>query len=342
VTIFCSTISAVSLALIVAACAPPRDAQLVQLQGPTMGTQYTVKLVVDGEFDSGSTNAAIADLLERIENAMSTYRPDSEVSRFNRSVSADWFAVSQQVVDVVATALEISRLTGGAFDVTVAPLIELWGFGSSTRATGLPDAAQIAAAQRRVGYQKLSVRTEPSAVRKTVPDLWLNLSAIAKGYAVDQVVAYLERRGIDNYMVEIGGEIKTLGTNQDGALWRIGIERPVVAERSVQRIITPVDRGVATSGDYRNFFTLDGKRYSHTLNPGTGRPVTHTLASVTVLDKTAMRADALATALLVLGPQAGFSLADKLQLPAYFVFREKQGFRERYTGAFAKYLVDQS
>ncbi|MDH3714647.1 MAG: FAD:protein FMN transferase [Gammaproteobacteria bacterium] len=341
-TISCSTISAVSLALILAACAPPRDAQLVQLQGPTMGTQYTVKLIVDGEFDSRTADAAIVDLLERIENAMSTYRPDSEVSRFNRFASAEWFAVSPQVVDVVAAALEISRLTDGAFDVTVAPLIELWGFAGSTGANGLPDAERIAETQRRIGYQKLSVRTDPSAVRKTVPDVSLNLSAIAKGYAVDRVVEYLERRGIDDYLVEIGGEIKTQGTNQNGALWRIGIEKPVVAARAVQRIITPVDRGVATSGDYRNFFTVDGKRYSHTLNPGTGRPVTHTLASVTVLDETAMRADALATALLVLGPQAGFSLADKLQLPAYFVIREKQGFSERYTDAFTKYLVDQS
>jgi thiamine biosynthesis lipoprotein len=340
--ISCSTISAASLALILAACAPARDAQLVQLRGPTMGTQYTVKLVVEGDFDDGTANAAIADLLERIENAMSTYRPDSEVSRFNRSASADWFAVSSQVVDVVTASLEVSRLTDGAFDVTVAPLVELWGFGGSTHAGGLPDAVQIAEALRRVGYQKLSVRTDPGAVRKTVPDLWMNLSAIAKGYAVDQVVEYLERHGINDYMVEIGGEIKTLGNNQKGRLWRIGIEKPAVAERAVRRIITPVDRGVATSGDYRNFFTVDGQRYSHTLNPGTGRPVTHTLASVTVLDETAMRADAFATALLVLGPQEGFSLADKLQLPAYFVIREKQGFSERYTSEFAKYLVDQS
>lgn len=307
-----------------------------------MGTQYTVKLVVEGEFDSGAANAAIADLLERIENAMSTFRPDSEISRFNRSASAGWFAVSPQVVDVVSASLEISRLTDGAFDVTVAPLVELWGFGDSARAGELPDAVQIAEAQRRVGYQKLSVRADPGAVRKTVPDLWLNLSAIAKGYAVDQVVEYLERRGINDYMVEIGGEIKTLGTNQNGGLWRIGIEKPVVAERAVQRVITPVDRGVATSGDYRNFFTVQGQRYSHTLDPGTGRPVTHTLASVTVLDKTAMRADALATALLVLGPQAGFALADRLQVPAYFVIRENQGFSELYTSEFEKYLVDQS
>jgi len=336
------TISAVSLALVLGACAPQRDAPVVQLQGPTMGTQYTVKLVADDEFDSSSAEAAIAGLLEQIENAMSTYRADSEVSRFNRHAGGDWFAVSPQVVEVVAAALEISQLTDGAFDVTVAPLIELWGFGRDTRADALPDAEQIADAKRRIGYQKLSVRSDPAAVRKSVPDLWVNLSAIAKGYAVDKVVEYLESRGIDRYMVEIGGEIKTRGNNQSGKLWRIGIERPAVAERSVQRIITPLDRGLATSGDYRNFFIVDGKRYSHTLNPDTGRPVTHTLASVTVLDKTAMRADALATALLVLGPRAGFSLADELQVPAYFVIREQQGFSERYTQAFAKYLADQS
>ena len=307
-----------------------------------MGTQYSVKLVVEGEFDSAAANAAIADLLEQIENAMSTYRSESEVSRFNRHASADWFAVSSQVVDVVAASLEISELTDGAFDVTIAPLVELWGFGNRAGANELPDAAQIAAAQRRVGFRKLSVRADPAAVRKSVPDLWLNLSAIAKGYAVDKVVAYLEGRSIGDYLVEIGGEIKTLGTNQSGGHWRVGIEKPVAVERSVQRIITPIDRGVATSGDYRNFFTVDGKRYSHTLNPGTGWPVNHTLASVTVLDETAMRADALATALLVLGPQAGFSLADRLKLPAYFVIREQQGFSERYTGAFAQYLVDQS
>lgn len=332
----------VSLCLTLAACAPQRSSQLVQLQGPTMGTQYTIKLVVEEEIDRAATNAAIADVLEQIEDAMSTWRAESDISRFNRHADGDWFAVSPQVVDVMTAALEISELSNGAFDVTVAPLVELWGFGTRTAQEQLPDAAQIDAAKNRIGYRKLAVRAEPAAVRKSVPDLWVNLSAIAKGYAVDKVVEYLEGSGWRDYLVEIGGEVKTLGRNQQGNLWRIGIEKPVVADRSVQRIITPIDRGVATSGDYRNFFEVDGRRYSHTLNPETGWPVDHSLASVTVLDVTAMRADALATALLVLGPQAGYSLADRLQLPAYFVIREEQGFTERYTKAFEKYLVEQS
>ncbi len=339
---YCSTISAVSLALTLGACTPQTGPLLVQLQGPTMGTQYSVKLVVDPAYDRDLANHAIAGMLDGIENAMSTYRADSEVSRFNRHASADWFAVSPPVVDVVSASLEISRLSEGAFDVTVAPLIELWGFGGKERGGSLPAPAQITQTQARVGYGNLSVRTDPGALRKAVPDLWLNLSAIAKGYAVDRVVDYLEQNGVRDYLVEIGGEIKAHGNSDSGRPWRIGIEKPVSSERSVQRIIAPIDQGVATSGDYRNFFTVDGRRYSHTLNPRTGRPVTHTLASVTVLDNTAMRADALATALLVLGPQAGFTLADRLQLPAYFIIRDDQGFSERYTQAFERYLVDQS
>ena len=175
-----------------------------------MGTQYTVKLVVEGEVDRAATNAAIADVLDKIEDAMSTWRTQSDISRFNRHADGDWFAVSSHVIDVMAEALEVSELSDGAFDVTVAPLVELWGFGKRAAQDQLPEAAQIAAARTRVGNRKLAVRAEPAAVRKSVPDLRVNLSAIAKGYAVDKLAEILDYYYINNYMVEIGGEVRTI------------------------------------------------------------------------------------------------------------------------------------
>ncbi len=329
---------AVLLAALLAACGS--EPQLLELSGPTMGTRYNVKLLAREPLASDEAERDIAGLLERLEQAMSTWREDSEISRFNRYQGDDWFAVSPDFAHVLAAAIEVSELSGGAFDVTVAPLVDLWGFDARQTA-GLPSDEQIAAAAERVGYRKLEVREAPAAVRKAVPGVWVNLSAIAKGFAVDKLAGYLETRGVRDYLVEIGGEVRTLGVNERKSAWRIGIERPISGERSVQRVITPRDRGVATSGDYRNFFVHEGVRYSHTLNPRTGRPVTHDLASVTVLDETAMRADALATALLVLGPEQGFALATRLGLPAYFVVRDAQGFSERYTAAFADFLADE-
>lgn len=315
------------------------DEGLLQFSGPTMGTTYSVKVVHAPEhIATDQLKREIDQILERVDQKMSTYDPNSELSRFNQSETTDWITVSEELLLVIEKALQISRLTEGAFDITVGPVVNLWGFGPEMRADELPLDKDIAKILARVGYGRIHVRETPPAIRKDQADIYLDLSAIAKGYAVDQVAEYLESVGISNYMVEVGGEMRLRGRNAKGEAWAIGIEKPSPGQRTVQRIIQISDAGIATSGDYRNFFEKEGRRYSHTLDPRTGRPVAHTLASVTVIDDSAMHADALATALLVLGPEAGYQLAAREKLAALFIAISPNGFIEKTTTEFDHYL----
>lgn len=326
----------VLLLLLVTACAP--EPQVTELSGTTMGTGYSIQ-VVDLPDEPGPRwlRERIEAELELVNDLMSTYRDDSELSRFNRSRSTDWFAVSPGLAVLVREAILTSEVSGGAFDTTVGPLVNLWGFGPETGPDRVPSDAKIAQARARVGYRKLSVRVEPPAVRKAEPDLYLDLSAIAKGYGVDRIAKLLDDAGIANYLVEIGGELRSRGHNGRGQTWRIAVERPDPGIREVHRVIKLRGGAMATSGDYRNFFERDGKHYSHTIDPRTGHPVTHGLASVTVLAPEAARADALATAFLVLGPGPGFDLAESLQVAALFILRSPDGYSELRTGAFRIY-----
>lgn len=306
--------------------------------GAAMGTRWNVSLVAppDG-LDMTALEAEVASLLEELEQSMSTYRADSELSRFNAAKSTAWIDTSAALCAAVAQAQAISRQTGGAFDVTVGPLVNLWGFGPEAVRPEPPDAAHIAVTMAAVGHDKLDADCERPALRKAVPNLYVDLSAFAKGIAVDQAAALLERRGIENFMVELGGEIRLAGVNADNGLWRIAIEQPLPEARAVQAIIGLSDAAVATSGDYRNYFEHGGKRYSHTLDPRSGRPVDHAAASVTVVADTAALADAMATALLVLGPTEGLRFADGHGLAAYFLVRAGnaiEGFgSERFAAA---------
>nr|VFK65932.1 MAG: thiamine biosynthesis lipoprotein [Candidatus Kentron sp. UNK]VFK71611.1 MAG: thiamine biosynthesis lipoprotein [Candidatus Kentron sp. UNK] len=320
--------------------------------GAIMGTYYSVKVIEDIDDATGEEDARSAPqkrlgndiqrILVRVDHAMSTYRADSELSRFNASPGADWHPVSQDLYTVVEEALTISRLTDGAFDITVGPLVNLWGFGppEKPRETDIPSEADLRATMARIGYRKLAARATPPALRKDHPRLYLDLSAIAKGFAVDKVAAYLERYGFANYLVDVGGELRAKGRNAAGIPWQVAIEKPVSGERSIHRVIEVDNHAIATSGDYRNFFERDGKRYSHTLDPKTGKPVTHDLVSVTVLDQRAMRADALATALSVLGPDAGYEFAEREHIPAWLITKTETGFRDRSTPGFRKFLAD--
>jgi thiamine biosynthesis lipoprotein len=306
-----------------------------------MGTLYTVKIVdPPRSVDPQALRAGIDRLLRQVDTRMSTYMPDSELSRFNAARTGDWIAVSPGLVTVLKEALRVSEATGGAFDVTVGPLVNLWGFGPGGGADELPSDGALQAALARVGYRHLHLRDSPPAVSKDRPDLYVDLSAIAKGYAVDRVTEYLASQDMENYMVEVGGEVRARGHNARGTRWRIAIERPSAHGRAVQLIVALDDAGVATSGDYRNYFERDGYRYSHTIDPTTGRPITHTLASVTVIAPSTMHADALATGLMVLGPQKGYALAGRLGLAAFFILKIEDGFRERTTPAFIPYRSD--
>ena len=308
-----------------------------------MGTTYSVKLssLPDG-LTPGELQAEIDRALESVNNQMSTWRDDSEISRFNRSRETDWFAVSKETVRVVQTALEVSRETGGAFDVTVGPLVNLWSFGPEQAERKLPSESAIEETRSRVGYRFLEVRESPPALKKVRGDLYVDLSAIAKGFGVDRVAELLEAKQISSYMVEIGGEVRTKGHKPDGKPWRVGIEIPTPFARGIQRAIELSGRALATSGDYRNFVVIDGKHYSHTIDPRTGRPVDHDLASVSIIAESGMLADAYATALLVMGPEAGYDWAKENNVAALLLVRDGDGFREKATPAFSEYLPEKA
>ena len=303
-----------------------------------MGTTFAVTVV--GPVSDSVAQRLREDIevtLADVDGAMSTYDPDSELSRFNRWQRTDWFALSPLTFEVFRQAQEVSRLTRGAFDVTVAPLVNAWGFGAAGPAASLPTDTEVTALLANVGETMLEMDHDPPRIRKSRPAVQSDLSALAKGFAVDRVADLLDRGddGVEGYLVEVGGEVRTRGRNEDGHPWRVGIERPVDGPSSIQRVLELTDAALATSGDYRNYFEHEGRRYSHTIDPRTGYPVDHRLVSVSVVDATCMRADALATALEVLGPEEGLALALEQGLAAFLITRGADGtLREQATPEF--------
>lgn len=315
----------------------PQVAQL-HLSGSTMGATYSVKYRPGPDTPPPEALQMEVDtLLAGINQTMSTYDPDSELSRFNRMRTTDWIPASASLLAVLKVALEIGVQSEGAFDITVGPLVNLWGFGPEFHPDRIPPEADIAAARVRVGHDKLTLRDAPPAIRKHRPDVYLDLSGIAKGYGVDRVAELMAAHGIEHYMVEIGGEVRVRGFKERDTPWRIAIEKPLPGERSVQTVLALSDIALATSGDYRNFFEIAGRRYSHTIDPATGWPVDNHLVSVTVLADTSMRADAWATAFQVLGPERGMAVAERLGLPVLFIIERDGKFEERVCCAFQRY-----
>jgi thiamine biosynthesis lipoprotein len=310
----------------------------VAFSGSTMGTYYAVKVVsVPSEVDVDLLQREIAEELSAIDNLMSTYVWDSEVSRFNRFDRVDWFGVSEDTALVTQEALEVGRITGGAFDVTAGPLVELWNFGPGGRIEDqVPKSDAIDLAKRRSGPDALEVRISPPALKKARPDVSIDLSGIAKGFAVDQVAEHLDRRQMTNYLIDVGGELRGKGQNGEGRAWQVAVEAPLRGSRTIHRIVAIDGMAVATSGDYRNYYEIDGVRYSHIIDPRSGHPVSHSLASVTVLHPSCTRADALATGLMVLGPEEGLALAVKERLPVLLLVKSKSGFVEKSTPDFKK------
>lgn len=285
--------------------------------------------------DPAALRAAVQRRLDRVEERMSHYQPDSELSRFNGARSTAPQPMSAETLGVVAEALAVSRASGGAFDVTVGPLVNAWGFGPAGRAPAAPDEAALAALRTRVGFELLEIDSAASTLRKRRAEVVVDLSAIAKGFAVDAVASLLADLGVGNYLVEIGGELRAAGTNEEGTPWRVAIERPAAGAPAAQRIVSLTDAAIATSGDYRNFYDLGGARVSHMIDPRTGRPVTHGLRSVSVIAERCSLADARSTALAVLGPEAGYALAVERGWAALFVTGDGVGrLVERETPAF--------
>ncbi len=302
--------------------------------GPTMGTAYSVKVVAVDLDDTAklAIHSAIRGAVDGVDQAMSTFKPQSELSRFNSS-GLDEFLVSADLARVVAVALEVAELSGGALDVTVGPLVDAWGFGPDGWGEP-PDDSRLDVLRESVGWRKLILDEEALTLEKTTEGLRVDLSAIAKGFAVDKVLVGVMELGFEDAMIEIGGEVRTAGLNERGRPWRIGVERPDEEDRVVGLAVEISDRALATSGDYRNFREVDGNRISHTIDPRTGRPVDHNLASVSVLADSCIEADAWATALNVLGPEEGVTLAQELGLDALFLVRVDSGYDTIRTGDF--------
>jgi FAD:protein FMN transferase len=306
-----------------------------------MGTTYSVRYVLrpgGGPALDAPTpeevKAAIERELELVNQQMSTYIADSEISQFNQSRSLEWFEVSPETADVVSLAQQISALSDGLFDVTVMPLVNAWGFGPQQAQADGPSAATLADLLQHVGYQKLDVRLAPPALRKSDPELTVDLSAIAKGHGSDRISAVLTSLGLDQHFVEIGGEVIVRGMRADGTPWRLGIESPIPFRRGIQAVLPITDCAVATSGDYRNFHEVQGRRVTHTIHPKTGQPQHHDLASVTVIADDCATADAWATALMASGPELGRQVADRAQLNALFIIRDGSGFNLEATPRF--------
>lgn len=300
------------------------DPVMLQARGQTMGTSYIAKVFNPPAGFPEDWKQQIDLELRRVNDQMSTYVESSEISRFNASDSTQWFDVSPATAMVVATSLEIYERSQGGFDITVAPLVNLWSFGPGKRTATPPDSDTIGQAMQRIGSDKLSVRLEPPAIRKADGAITIDLSAIAKGHGVDRIVELLQRLGARDTFVEIGGEVRATG-DKAGSPWKVGLQQPDVAGEVVAIAHPLRDEAVATSGDYRNYFEYQGQRYSHTIDPRTGHPVTHSLASVSVFAPDCMRADAWATAINVLGPEAGLRVASEQQIDSLLMIRDRSG-----------------
>jgi thiamine biosynthesis lipoprotein len=305
------------VALIVCGC---RDTspELQEMRGETMGTRYLLKCAVSPERVL-EIQADVDALLEQFDAELSNWNPDSWVSQFNQSESVEWQDAPESVLRMLEASKTVHALSGGAFDVTISPLIELWGFGSENRA-GLPDQTAIEEQLQSIGMDQLELDVSGLRIRKAHSRLRMNCSAIAKGYAVDLIAEYLSSQGIERYLVEIGGEIRVAQPESTEDRWTIGIRKPRAGQAQLQAKLALRNGAMATSGDYMNFTEVDGVRYSHIIDPVTGSPVQHQLHSVTVIAATCSTADALATACLVLGTDEGRRLIDAIEgVEAYFV-----------------------
>lgn len=319
----------------------PRSPVIHEFTGATMGTTFTIKM-----WGPDLTATAVVPLidsaegiLEQVDQLMSTYDTTSEVSRFNSHRDTVPFPLSPEVIEVLTTALEVSGQTGGAFDVTVGPLVEAWGFGSGGRPATTPTDSVLERLSQSVGYDLLRVDAGSGTGTKGHPDMVVDLSAIAKGYAVDRVAGALGAAGATGFLVEVGGELRAHGVKPDGTPWQVAIERPEPGRRTIQQVIRLGEHAIATSGSYRNYYERDGQRYAHLLDPVTRRPVTHIGTAVSVVARSTMEADAWATALSVLGLERGFALAQKDDVAALFVWQTEAGFSSQATDAFTR-IVD--
>jgi len=333
------TISIFFIVLMLSGCFPSNDLvkEEVLLQGKTMGTTYNIKIIADSsDFDDKALQADIDKVLVQVNQEMSTYIPDSELSLFNKSESVTPRKISQGLARVMKEAIRIGEISKGKLDVTVGPLVNLWGFGPEYRPETVPSETLLRQTKAKIGLHHLTLNG--NTLSKALPELYVDLSTIAKGYGVDVVAELIEQQGIENYLVEIGGEMRVKGFKHTGELWHIAIEKPITTERAVQQVVVPKNNAVATSGDYRNYFEIDGQRFSHIIDPDSGKPIEHKLVSVTVIHPSSMTADGLSTAMMVMGADKALAFAQEHGIAAYIIAKTENGFVEESTVKFMQYL----
>ncbi|WP_434471165.1 FAD:protein FMN transferase [Aeromonas veronii] len=331
-----------TLLLALTGCQPTPPAQ-TRIQGKTMGTYYVVTLSDSYPGGEPSLKSDVESLLARMNKEISTYDPDSLISRFNQGPANTPFAIPPAMAIIVQQGIDAGKLTDGKLDVTVGPLVNLWGFGPDKRPVKRPDEAAIAAARHKVGIDKLTLTPQGDhfLLEKTIPDLYLDLSTLGEGAASDEIAALLEGKGVHNYLIEVAGAVRSKGNNSKGSPWRVAIVEPSDQPGAFSDIVIPNGMALSTAGSYRNYYEIDGQRYSHIIDPATGQPVTHKLVSASVITPTALEADALDTALMVMGSEVGMAFAKQHQLAAYLIIKTEQGFKAKYTPQFAHYLAKQ-
>lgn len=327
-----------ALALAGCSASPPATGQ--RFSGQTMGSTYTVRLAGAGVTPARleRLQADVQSALDAVDTRMSLYRADSELVRFNQAAAGQAIALSPSLMQVLHAGQQVAALTDGAFDMTVAPLVMAWGFGPEVQAGGpaVPSAVRVLAGRQALGFRALGLDADRSTAVKHRAGLQADLGGIAKGFGVDMAAQALLAQGVEHFMLEVGGEVRTAGRNAQGRPWQIGIEQPDAVPQRARLVVPLSGKAMATSGDYRIYFEQDGKRYSHEIDPRSGAPIDHGLASVTVVADDCLHADALATALIVMGPERGLALAQREHMAAHFIVRAADGsLRDHSSDAFA-------
>ncbi|VGF74964.1 FAD:protein FMN transferase ApbE [Klebsiella quasipneumoniae] len=311
------------------------------LDGKTMGTFWRVSVIGVDEAKAQALRAKVQAQLDADDRLLSTWKNDSALMRFNHAADTRPWPVSEAMADIVTLSLRIGAKTHGAMDITVGPLVNLWGFGPDKQPVATPDAQAIAAAKARTGLQHMQVINQSGRqfLQKDIPDLFVDLSTVGEGYAADHLARLMEQEGISRYLVSVGGALVSRGMNGEGKPWRVAIQKPTDQENAVQAIVDINGHGISTSGSYRNYYELDGKRISHVIDPQTGQPVTHKLVSVTVIAPTALEADGWDTGLMVLGPEKAQQVVREQGLAVYMIVKEGEGFKTWMSPQFRTFLV---
>ncbi|MFJ5371109.1 FAD:protein FMN transferase ApbE [Pectobacterium versatile] len=320
---------------------PTTQRPLLTIEGKTMGTFYSVKISGNVTEDKTQLQREIDALLEQANNDISTYRDDSVLSRFNQYRGTEPQPISHGMADIILAALRIGNATHGAMDITVGPLVNLWGFGPQKQPTRIPSQQQIDLARQNVGLRHLKLIGDEKGewIQKDLPDLYVDLSTLGEGYGADVLAQLMTRKGITNYLVSVGGAISSRGVNAEGTPWRVAIQKPTDQENAAQAAVNLQGYAISTSGSYRNYFEEDSKRYSHVIDPETGRPITHQLVSATVIAPTALEADGWDTGLMVLGTEKALKLAEQQGLAVYLITKTDKGFSAVMTPQFKSFLI---